>query len=241
LLKDGTPTLTSFGLMGVVFLAVLFALSQAGSSPALTGDEVVRMSLTWTDADGTDRSGDVTIQIHADAPAHASSFMQHVNEGTYDGTIVHRVIDGFMIQGGDFENSDGTGGYAASWFGHCGPNGQAEPSSSACDETQYTLPDEVDNGRLHSVCTLSMAKTNSPHTGGSQFFLIPEDSNNGQGPDWLDGKHTVFGTITDGCEHVTSISKIETEGSQNSDPVHQVTLVEAVSMGADDSPWYVFW
>ena len=243
LLKDGTPTLTSFGLMGVVFLAVLFALSQAGSSPALTGDEVVRMSLTWTDADGTDRSGDVTIQIHADAPSHASSFMQHVNEGTYDGTIFHRVIDGFMIQGGDFENSDGTGGYAASWQGYC--NGQAEPSSSACDQTQYTLPDEVDNGRLHDVCVLSMAKTNNPHTGGSQFFLIPEDaedSSTGQpGTPWLNGKHTVFGTITDGCEHVTSISEIETEGSQNSDPVHQVTLVEAISMGADDTPWYVFW
>ena len=243
LLKDGTPTLTSFGLMGVVFLAVLFALSQAGNSPVLTGDEMVRMSMTWTDADGTDRSGDVTIQIHADAPSHASSFLQHVNEGTYDGTIFHRVIDGFMIQGGDFENSDGTGGYAASWQGYC--NGQAEPSSNACDQTQYTLPDEVDNGRLHDVCVLSMAKTNNPHTGGSQFFLIPEDaedSSTGQpGTPWLNGKHTVFGTITDGCEHVTSISEIETEGSQNSDPVHQVTLVEAISMGADDSPWYVFW
>lgn len=245
LLKDGTPTLTSFGLMGVMFLAVLFALSQAGSSPALTGDEVVRMSLTWTDADGTDRSGDVTIQIHADAPAHASSFMQHVNEGAYDGTIFHRVIDGFMIQGGDFENSDGTGGYAASWQGYC--NGQAEPSSSACDQTEYTLPDEVDNGRLHSVCTISMAKTNPPHTGGSQFFLIPEDSNNGQGPNWLDGKHTVFGTITDGCEHVTSISEVETPSNDGNDdtngdtPKQQVTLVEVVSMGADDSPWYVFW
>ena len=239
LLKDGTPTLTSFGLMGVVFLAVLFALSQAGNSPALTGDEMVRMSMTWTDADGTDRSGDVTIQIHADAPSHASSFLQHVNEGTYDGTIFHRVIDGFMIQGGDFENSDGTGGYAASWQGYC--NGQAEPSSSNCDQTQYTLPDEVSNGRLHDVCTISMAKTNSPHTGGSQFFLIPEDSNDGKGPDHLDGKHTVFGTITDGCEHVTSISDIETTGSYDSDPVHQVTLVEAVSMGADDTPWYVFW
>lgn len=247
LLKDGTPTLTSFGLMGVVFLAVLFALSQAGNSPALTGDEMVRMSLTWTDADGTERSGDVTIQIHADAPSHASSFLQHVNEGTYDGTIFHRVIDGFMIQGGDFENSDGTGGYAASWFGHCGPNGQAEPSSSACDQTQYTLPDEVDNGRLHDVCTLSMAKTQSPNTGGSQFFLIPEDSNDGQGPSWLDGVHTVFGTITDGCEHVTSISNVETGNTDDSTttsgdgPTSQVTLVEAVSMGADDTPWYVFW
>jgi len=239
LLKDGTPTLTSFGLMGAVFLAVLFALSQAGNSPALTGDEVVRMSLKWTDADGTDRSGDVTIQIHADAPSHASSFMQHVNEGTYDGTIFHRVIDGFMIQGGDFENSDGTGGYAASWQGYC--NGQAEPNSANCAQNQYTLPDEVSNGRLHDVCTLSMAKTGQPHTGGSQFFLIPEDSNEGQGPSWLDGQHTVFGTITDGCEHVTSISETETTGAQDSDPVHQVTLVEAVSMGADDTPWYVFW
>ena len=81
----------------------------------------------------------------------------------------------------------------------------------------------------------------SPHTGGSQFFLIPEDSNDGQGPNWLDGQHTVFGTITDGCEHVTSISNIETTGAQNSDHVHQVTLVEVVSMGADDTPWYVFW
>ena len=237
LLKDGTPTLTSFGLMGAVFLAVLFALSQAGSSPALTGDEVVRMSLTWTDADGTDRSGDVTIQIHADAPAHASSFMQHVNEGTYDGTIFHRVIDGFMIQGGDFENSDGTGGYAASWQGYC--NGQAEPNSANCAQNQYTLPDEVSNGRLHDVCTLSMAKTSSPHTGGSQFFLIPEDSNDGQGPNWLDGQHTVFGTITDGCEHVTSISNVRT-GSGDV-PTDQVTLVEVVSMGAEDTPWYVFW
>jgi cyclophilin family peptidyl-prolyl cis-trans isomerase len=245
LLKDGTPTLTSFGLMGVVFLAVLFALSQAGNSPALTGDEMVRMSLTWTDADGTDRSGDVTIQIHADAPSHASSFLQHVNEGTYDGTIFHRVIDGFMIQGGDFENGDGTGGYAASWHGYC--NGQAEPSSSACGQTQYTLPDEVSNGRLHDTCTLSMAKTGQPHTGGSQFFLIPEDSNDGQGPSWLDGQHTVFGTITDGCEHVTSISNVETGNTDDDDatsgdgPTSQVTLVEAVSMGADDSPWYVFW
>ena len=239
LLKDGTPTLTSFGLMGAVFLAVLFVLSQAGNSPALTGDEMVRMSLTWTDADGTDRSGDVTIQIHADAPSHASSFLQHVDEGTYDGTIFHRVIDDFMIQGGDFENGDGTGGYAASWQGYC--NGQSEPSSSACDQTQYTLPDEVSNGRLHDTCTISMAKTGQPHTGGSQFFLIPEDSNDGQGPSWLDGQHTVFGTITDGCEHVTSISQIETDGQSDSDPVHQVTLVEATSMGADDSPWYVFW
>ena len=92
-----------------------------------------------------------------------------------------------------------------------------------------------------------MAKTNSPHTGGSQFFLIPEDSNNGQGPNWLDGKHTVFGTITDGCEHVTSISEVETPSNDGNDdtsgdtPKQQVTLVEVVSMGADDSPWYVFW
>ena len=49
-----------------------------------------------------------------------------------------------------------------------------------------------------------MAKTGQPNTGGSQFFLIPQDSK----PDWLDGEHTVFGDISDGCEHVTSISEV---------------------------------
>ena len=157
------------------------------------------------------------------APSHVDSFLQHARNGCFDNTTMHRVIDDFMIQGGDIENGDGTGGYAADWYGYC--NGQAEPASTFCHPTQYTLPDETSGGLLHDICTISMAKTSSPNTGGSQFFMIPEDSNGGQGPSWLDGQHTVFGQIVDGCEHVKVMSEVPTTGAQNSDPVDSVRLV----------------
>ena len=107
-------------------------------------------------------------------------------------------------------------------------------------ETLYTMPDEADNGLIHTPCTISMAKTSAPNTGGSQFFLIPEDST----PNWLDGQHTVFGDITDGCEHVTSISEITTHdgntGPQDR-PVNPVTMVSVTTNGGEDTPWWYFW
>ena len=79
-----------------------------------------------------------------------------------------------------------------------------------------------------------MAKKNLANTGSSQFFLIPEDST----PDWLDGVHTVFGDISDGCEHVTSISEVQTDGERPSNPV---TLVSVTTNGGVDTPWWYFW
>jgi cyclophilin family peptidyl-prolyl cis-trans isomerase len=67
-----------------------------------------------------------------------------------------------------------------------------------------------------------MAKTSSPNTGGSQFFLIPEDST----PSWLDGQHTVFGTIIAGCEAVTIISEVQT--GSNDRPTNPVNLESAI-------------
>ena len=84
------------------------------------------------------------------------------------------------------------------------------------------MPDEADNGLLHDSCTISMAKTGQPNTGGSQFFLIPEDSN----PSHLDGVHTVFGTITSGCSYVTQISEVQTDS--NDKPLADVILESAV-------------
>ena len=151
----------------------------------------------------------------------------------YDGTIFHRVIDDFMIQGGDFTNGDGTGGHAAKWFGYC--NGAQTSEAECAGQTSYTIPDEADNGRNHEPCTISMAKTSAANTGGSQFFLIPNDST----PNWLDGQHTVFGEITSGCNHVTAISATET--GQNDRPVQDVELVSATFVGSETTPWYQFW
>ena len=63
-----------------------------------------------------------TITIELDftaAPIHVDNFIKHVDAGNYDGAIFHRIIDDFMIQGGDFQNGDGTGGYAYQWYGYC--------------------------------------------------------------------------------------------------------------------------
>ena len=169
--------------------------------------------------------GDIVIQLnHAAAPVHANNFALLSTMGCYDNIIFHRVIDDFMIQTGDFTNGDGTGGHASKWFGYC--NGDDTVSEADCSPDSYTIPDEADNGLLHEVCTISMAKTSAANTGGSQFFLIPEDSNNGDGPDWLDGVHTVFGEVVHGCDVVKAIS--ETETGQNDRPVTDVVIVQAV-------------
>ena len=159
------------------------------------------------------------IEIELDfnaAPIHADNFLKHVQAGNYNNSIFHRIIDGFMIQGGDFENGDGTGGYAYEWYGYC--NGQAMNSPDECsNSTLYTIPDEADNGLLHTSCKISMAKTSSPNTGGSQFFIMPNDITQHT---WLDGVHTVFGEVTSGCNSITSLSEIQTDnGDRPSIPV----------------------
>lgn len=169
--------------------------------------------------------GDIVIQLnHAAAPVHANNFALLSTMGCYDNVIFHRVIDDFMIQTGDFSNGDGTGGHAAKWFGYC--NGDDTVAEADCTPASYTIPDEADNGLTHEVCTISMAKTSQDNTGGSQFFLIPDDSNNGDGPAHLDGVHTVFGEVVHGCDVVKAISETDTDGSDR--PTTDVVIFQAV-------------
>ena len=143
------------------------------------------------------------------APIHTDNFIKHVQAGNYNGATFHRIIDNFMIQGGDFENGDGTGGYAYEWYGYC--NGVAMDSSENCsNSTLYTIPDEADNGLVHTSCKVSMAKTSAPNTGGSQFFIMPGDISQHT---WLDGVHTVFGEVTSGCNSITLLSEVQTGNS----------------------------
>ena len=174
---------------------------------------------------------------------HVESFLTHVENGAYVGIEFHRVISGFMIQGGDVESMGGSGGYAAHYYGWC--NGKQMPESQCPDKTDYTIPHEHDNGLKHTVGALAAAHA-GVNTDGSQFYIIPSDGSashldadepvtdlqtgekyekdcTGQEtPDFSkdDGScHTVFGYVTEGQNHVDAISKVETNSNRPVDPV----------------------
>jgi len=106
---------------------------------------------------------------------------------------------------------NGAGGNAAKWFGYC--NGESRSSSSACEQSQWTVPDEANNGLNHNSGMLAMAKTSDPNTGGSQFYIVPT----GSSPSHLDGVHTVFGEVLSGMSHVDAINNVAT-GNNDDDP-----------------------
>ena len=216
---DGAPTFA-----GIVSIVVAIGLVLVGLKvipewldPAQEYDYKATMTISYTPNGGTLTTVQVIIDLDPQAaPIHVDNFVKLSKRGEYENIIFHRIIDDFMIQGGDFENQDGTGGYAAEFYGYC--DGTA--STNECDsETKFTVPDEANNGLVHNSCTISMAKTSAANTGGSQFFLIPEDST----PSHLDGQHTVFGEITYGCDDVTSMSQVATDSGDK--PYSAVTLL----------------
>ena len=245
LVNEGTPTPAGLFAVVATLLLLLATIQLFQSSEGLEDGEAV-MRVTWTDSNGVFHDETITIALHrAEAPIHVENFILHAEDGNYNNVIFHRVIgdnpntienDPFMIQGGDFVNQAGTGGYAAKWYGYC--NGQAQDSADGCAQSSWTIPDEADNGLKHNPGKLAMAKTNAPHTGGSQFYIVPTDST----PSHLDGVHTVFGTVTDGLEHVNAIAEVPT--GQNDRPINDVTIVsiEITNDGiVSVTPWYQFW
>ena len=167
------------------------------------------MELSWTDANGTESNGTVVFELFDDdAPMHVENFATLAENGDYDGTVFHRIISNFMMQGGDFTSGDGSGGHAGKFFGYC--NGQEANSADDCSIDSYTVPDEADNGRNHTPYALSMAKTSQPNTGGSQFFIVDPDAIQGwtPGAPHLNGIHTVFGKVTSGFENIDAITSL---------------------------------
>ena len=166
--------------------------------------------------------GDLTLDLnHTQAPIHASNFALLSEMGCYNNVTFHRVIDGFMIQSGDFTNGDGTGGHSASWHGYC--NGQESVDQSNCNSDGWTMPDESSNNLTHIPYSLSMSKTSNANTGGSQFFIV----DNGSTPSHLNGVHTVFGKVHSGFGIVDYISQVSTAGSQGSMPVNDLVITHA--------------
>ncbi|MFC1707955.1 peptidylprolyl isomerase [Planctomycetota bacterium] len=127
------------------------------------------------------------------APLHVENFVKLAESGYYDGTTFHRIVPGFMIQGGDPEGT-GMGGH--SWKGP-GQTLQAELSDM-----------------LHVAGTLSMARTNDPNSAGSQFFICLGRQT------FLDGQYTVFGQTIEGWEVVRRMGHLKTgEGDRPLQPV----------------------
>ncbi len=121
------------------------------------------------------------------APATVANFEKLANEGFYDGLIFHRVIPGFMIQGGDPEGN-GTGGPGWTIKGEFGSNG-------------------FDNDLKHERGVMSMARTMAPDSAGSQFFIMVHDS------PFLDGDYAAFGRITEGMEAADKIVSAPRDGA----------------------------
>jgi cyclophilin family peptidyl-prolyl cis-trans isomerase len=146
----------------------------------------------------TTTEGDITFELFdEDAPKTVSNFKQLAGQGFYDGLIFHRVIDGFMIQGGCPQGT-GTGGPG------------------------YTFEDEINP---HKVVRGALAMANAgPNTNGSQFFIVTVDA-----APWLDGKHTVFGQVTEGMDVVDRIGTTDTDSRDR--PVEPIGIASLTFEG----------
>tara|TARA_B110001452_G_scaffold266034_2_gene271926 strand:- start:1170 stop:2270 length:1101 start_codon:yes stop_codon:yes gene_type:complete len=261
MMNDGTPTPAGVFAVIAALLLLLAGLQFVTGNDEFEDAEAV-MTLSWKDDSG-EYTEQITIALHrAEAPIHVENFILLADSGKYDDVLVHRVIDQFMIQTGDFEKNSGSGGYTAKWYGYC--NGQTvdgsgvEYTAESCDLSSWSLPSEHENGLRHGPGSLAAAHSGL-NTDGSQFYLVPSDSN----PCWLNGDqnrnaanecvdvsnkdcstsscHTVYGTVTNGLEFVDAISKVNT---QDDKPVNDVKIVSVVITDygiIDDTPWYQFW
>ena len=145
----------------------------------------------------TTSKGDIVIELFEnEAPIATANFLDLVEKKFYDGLTFHRVLPGFMAQGGD-PKGDGSGGPG------------------------YTIPDECrqENRRTHFRGSLSMAKTPEPDTGGSQFFLTFVPTSH------LDGKHTVFGRVVEGIEVASKLQRIEPGAPGTPDKIEKATVL----------------
>jgi len=165
-----------FRSLVVVFLSVIL-FSAAASAKEIA---IIETNL-----------GKIEVEFFEDkAPGHVKNFKDLAKKGFYDGVTFHRVIPGFMIQGGDpnTKNND------RSNHGTGGPG--------------YSIKAEF-NDTLHKRGVLSMARSQDPNSGGSQFFIVVEDSN------FLDGKYTAFGKVLSGMSVADTIVNVPRDPKDN--------------------------
>lgn len=156
----------------------------------------------------TTNFGVISIELdHDKAPKTAANFEQYVKEGFYNGTLFHRVIDNFMIQGGGFDQ-----------------NMQQKP-------THEPIENEAKNGLKNDRYTIAMARTMQPHSASSQFFINVKDNDflNHTAPDMHGWGYAVFGKVVEGQDVVDKIKTVKTgnRAGHQDVPVENVIIEKA--------------
>ena len=197
-MKNRNAALIAFGALAsllVVGSAPAFAGHQhglknpaPGATPPRAGEKVAVLNTNM---------GRIVLKFFPDvAPGHVKNFISLANKKFYDGTKFHRVIPGFMIQGGDPYSANGKG-----------PVGTGDPG--------YKIKAEF-NKTPHTRGILSMARSSDPDSAGSQFFIVVKDSH------FLDGQYTVFGQVVEGMDVVDKIVNLPRDGSDMPTPKEAV-------------------
>lgn len=167
--------------------------------------------MTSTDASGNEVAviettlGDIELELQNDiAPGHVKNFKDLAEKGFYDGTTFHRVIPGFMIQGGD-------------------PNTKSDDRSThGMGGPGYTIKAEF-SSTPHNRGVLSMARSQDPDSAGSQFFVVVKDSS------FLDNQYTAFGLVTKGMEVVDKIVSVPRDSKDNPDEKVEIKSVKMIN------------
>ena len=155
--------------------------------------------------------GVITLELDAEkAPISAENFLAYVNDGFYNNTVFHRVIDGFMVQGGGFE-----------------PGMKQKP-------TRAEIQNEANNGLKNDKYTVAMARTQAPHSATAQFFINVADNGflNHTAPSMQGWGYAVFGKVVAGTEVVDAIRGVKTgrKGFHDDVPVADVVIEKAVAI-----------
>ena len=187
------------------FWKPLVVLSVAAGAPgALAADPQVDLKTNM---------GTIRIELYpAKAPKSVENFLQYVKDGHFNGTIFHRVIDNFMIQGGGFDK-----GYKQK-------------------STRAPIENEAKNGLKNDLGTLAMARTSAPHSASSQFFINLKDNNFLNAASAQDGwGYAVFGKVVGGMDVVMKIAKAPTGpgGPFPTDAPREMVVIESATVIAD--------
>jgi len=159
-------------LLNRLLLAATFSLGMISGAFGANPQVLIKTSM-----------GEIKMELEADkAPLSVENFLRYVDEGFYNGTIFHRVINGFMIQGGGFE------------------------ADLQRKRPHAPIKNEAKNGLKNKRGTIAMARTNDPHSATAQFFINHADNDNLDYPSFDGWGYAVFGQVTDGIEVVDKIA-----------------------------------